>query len=350
MSWLKDITWAPGGTRAGYNVMTNQKPNRKPWDQELAKLEQALKGGNYAYGGYDNALKDLYQRVGSPSGVSYQEAQGTLGNLYERYFGNQSVLGSTDGITGPNPINYGDGGGGTDTSYLDQAQSELSARLKTLKPQFDELTGKERTNLKDQYGKSKTKYTEAFGEERDGLEKAYATAVSQLQNFLSGRNIVDSSYAERGRRDADIGFDHNVQKQGKRETETFSDLDKYLREGNEAIDRMQWNYGNPEAPKFGSMDEALAYKQQLDSWEKSLKDSYASARASSAGMAYKPSQAETMMEFMNGLAGLAQYGGNQMVDNAAMDYIKGYIGDEKSRKYYLDAYKQMQSQNTGFGR
>ena len=59
---------------------------RPRWDEEIAKLEQALASGDYAYGGYDSALNYIYQTYGVPAGVSYQEAQGTIGGLYNTYF------------------------------------------------------------------------------------------------------------------------------------------------------------------------------------------------------------------------------------------------------------------------
>lgn len=141
-------------------VITNPTPNqsietapysRQSYDTELANLEKALASGDYAYGGYDNALQDIYSRVGQPSGVSYQEAQGTIGNLYNKYFSPTNNEGTTTDYTP-----YSPSGSGTSSTYT---PADI-AYLQGIKQQYlDQLGGLDtklaqgNKTIADQYGK-----------------------------------------------------------------------------------------------------------------------------------------------------------------------------------------------------
>jgi hypothetical protein len=245
-------------------------------------------------------------------------------------------------VSAPN-MNTGGGSGGTDYSSLDSANAANREAYERLRPQFNELVGKERSSLKEDYSKSKGDYDQAFGDQRNNLEKAYADAVSQIQNFFTGRNLVDSSYHENASRDRDLGFNYNRQRQTQKEGDTYSNLDKQLREGTEAIDRLVYNYDNPNAPQFGSLEEAMSYKQQLDAQAEAIKDSYSKARSARSNMAFQ-NPAENMLEFVSNLQRFASVGDPAM-DNMVSGYIGSYIGDERSKNYYMNLYQNMQKQN-----
>lgn len=318
---------------------------RSNWNKEMASLENALASGDYAYGGYDNALKDIYSRYAKPgSDISFQEAQGVIGGLYDKYYAPKGVKGESYAVTAPTRLTGdGDGGYSQTAAQLDAANAEIQKAYESLRPQFNQLVGQERQTLQNDYDTSKKQYTEAFGDQRNSLEKAYADAVKQIQNFYTGRNLVDSSYYQNSGRDNDLSFGYNRQKQAGKETETFSKLDKDLAEGRAAIDRLVYNYDNPNAPKFGSLDDAMQYKQQLDTQKSEVENAYSKAKTARANLAYKNSPAENTLDFVTNLQKFAAAG--PAAQELVSGYIGNYIGDEKSRQYYLNLYQNMLKNN-----
>lgn len=161
--------------------------SRQSYDAELANLENALASGNYAYGGYDNALQDIYTRVGQPSGVSYQEAQGTIGNLYNKYYAPQTNQEGTDTYAPAAPT----GGSGTSSTY---SPADISY-LQSIKQQYLDQQGQLGTTLEQGNRTINDQYNKGVSDTNfDKTKQSQAQTATKGENYSKINNAANRGY------------------------------------------------------------------------------------------------------------------------------------------------------------
>lgn len=173
-------------------------PERMTWDAEIDRLGQALNSGDYAYGGYQGAYDDLYNRLGIPAGVSSQEAQSTIGNLYDYFYAPGGVKGATAPVT---PTYDAEAAAlatqkaGEQANYDDQIDT-FRGLLGTVGSQRDSGLA----SLRDQkdsvmrgYDEQGVQNTQARQSGTEQVDRYAGNNMTQLQRLLQGSNAGNSS-------------------------------------------------------------------------------------------------------------------------------------------------------------
>lgn len=251
-------------------------PSRDAYNAELAKLNEALARGDYAYGGAEAAINAIYQNFGIPAGVSFQEAQSTIGGMYNSYF--------APGAEGTTPQNYaptGTGGttGGTDTTALNKSIADLEAQQAAVRAQFEPLFAQYMAELQSNLTKGKENLRKSYMDNAELNDTRYGEGLQNIQRGYAARGIGDSSYKETAQSGLTGDFNRIYGDLTKQYTDQGADLDKQVTDKTKSAEAMRNNFYNPTRPQFTDASQVASYSGQLGSQLESAKSQLSSANA-----------------------------------------------------------------------
>jgi hypothetical protein len=268
--------------------------SRSAYDAELAKLNESLARGDYAYGGADAAINAIYQNFGIPAGVSYQEAQSTIGGLYNQYYAPTQEAGATAPTGTPyTPPNTG----GTDTTALTQSIADLEAQQAAVRSQFEPLYAQYISELQSGLKTGKENLRKDYLSNAELNDTRYGEGLQNIQRGYAARGIGDSSYKETAQSGLTGDFNRIYGDLTSQYDKGNTELDKQVADKTKAADATKNNFYNPTRPQFTDMNQVASYSGQLGSQLENAKSQLSSANAAvtSQGI-YNPAGDDKMFQ------------------------------------------------------